>query len=84
MPFAAHIAQTGSVTELLFTDPLYLNWFYPQNSELLHADGLLLLGNDFLSPLLNLAWLGLALLAALVHRAPLRGRRRQPSPRSPR
>lgn len=64
MPFAAHIAQTGSVTGLLFTDPLYLNWFYPQNSELIHADGLLLLGNDFLSPLLNLAWLGLALFAA--------------------
>jgi hypothetical protein len=64
MPFAAHIAQTGSVTELLFTDPLYLNWFYPQVSELLHADGLLLFGNDFLSPLLNLAWLGLALFAA--------------------
>jgi hypothetical protein len=64
MPFAAHIAQTGSVTELLFTDPLYLNWFYPQVSELLHADGLLLLGNDFLSPLLNLAWLALALFAA--------------------
>lgn len=64
MPFAAHIAQTGSVTNLLYTDPLYLNWFYPQNSELLHADGLLLFGNDFLSPLLNLAWLGLALLAA--------------------
>ena len=64
MPFAAHIAQTGSVTELLYTDPLYLNWFYPQNSELIHADGLLLFGNDFLSPLLNLGWLGLALLAA--------------------
>ena len=39
MPFAAHIAQTGSVTALLFTDPLYLNWFYPQVSELLHAGG---------------------------------------------
>jgi hypothetical protein len=64
MPFAAHIAQTGSVTKLLFTDPLYLNWFYPQVSELIHADGLLLLGNDFLSPLLNLGWLGLALFAA--------------------
>jgi hypothetical protein len=64
MPFAAHIAQTGSVTDLLFVDPLYLNWFYPQNSELLHAGGLLVFGNDFLSPLLNLGWLGLALLAA--------------------
>jgi hypothetical protein len=63
MPLAAHIAGTGSVTELLFTDPLYLNWFYPQVSELLHADGLMVLGDDFLSPLLNLAWLGFALLA---------------------
>ena len=63
MPLAAHIAQTGSVTSLLYTDPLYLNWFYPQVSELLHAGGLLLFGNDFLSPLINLAWLGLALFA---------------------
>jgi hypothetical protein len=64
LPFSAHIAHTGSVTELLFTDPLYLNWFYPQVSELLHADGLLVLGDDVLSPLLNLAWLGVALMAA--------------------
>jgi hypothetical protein len=63
MPLAAHIAQTGSVTSLLYTDPLYLNWFYPQVSELVHAGGILLYGNDFLSPLLNMAWLGLALFA---------------------
>jgi hypothetical protein len=63
MPLAAHIAQTGSVTQLLYTDPLYLNWFYPQVSELIHAGGIMLFGNDFLSPLLNLAWLGLALFA---------------------
>ena len=37
MPLAAHIAQTGSITGLLYTDPLYLNWFYPQVSELIHA-----------------------------------------------
>ncbi len=63
MPLAAHIAQSGSVTSLLYTDPLYLNWFYPQVSELIHAGGILLYGNDFLSPLLNMAWLGLALFA---------------------
>ena len=63
MPLAAHIAQSGSVTSLLYTDPLYLNWFYPQVSELVHAAGILLYGNDFLSPLLNMAWLGLALFA---------------------
>jgi len=64
MPFAAHIAQTGSVTSLLYTDTLYLNWFYPQNSELLHAVALLAVGDDFLSPLLNYAWLGMGLVAA--------------------
>ena len=63
LPLAAHIAETGSVTSLLYTDPLYLNWFYPQVSELVHAGGILLYGNDFLSPLLNMAWLGLALFA---------------------
>jgi hypothetical protein len=63
LPLAAHIADTGSVTSLLYTDPLYLNWFYPQVSELFHAGGLMLFGNDFLSPLLNMAWLGLALFA---------------------
>jgi len=63
LPFSAHIAQTGSVTELLFTDPLYLNWFYPQNSELLNADFLLLFGDDFLAPFLNLGWLGVAIVA---------------------
>src|SRR3954468_17489212 len=63
MPLAAHLAGTGSITGLLYTDPLYLNWFYPQVSELLHAGGLLLFGNDFLSPLVNMAWLGLAMFA---------------------
>jgi hypothetical protein len=63
LPLAAHIADTGSVTGLLYTDPLYLNWFYPQVSELLHASGILLFGNDFLSALINMAWLGLALFA---------------------
>ncbi len=63
LPLAAHLAGTGSITGLLYTDPLYLNWFYPQVSELLHGGGILLFGNDFLSPLLNLAWLGLALFA---------------------
>ena len=57
-----------------FTDPLYLNWFYPQISELLHADGLLLFGNDFLSPLLNLGLARPRAVRRLVHRPPLRRR----------
>ncbi len=63
-PFAARFAAEGSINALHFTDPEYLHWFYPQNSELLHAAGILLFDHDLLSPLLNLGWLGLALLAA--------------------
>ncbi|MGH2984922.1 MAG: hypothetical protein ACRDK5_11860 [Solirubrobacterales bacterium] len=63
-PFAARIAETGSVWGLHFTDPLYLNWFYPQNSELLHGAGIVLFDRDLFSPLVNFAWLGVALLAA--------------------
>jgi hypothetical protein len=63
-PFAARIADSGSVWGLHFTDPLYLNWFYPQNSELLHGAGITLFERDLFSPLVNFAWLGIALLAA--------------------
>jgi len=63
-PFAARIADTGSVWGMHFTDPLYLNWFYPQNSELLHAAGIVLFNRDLFSPLVNFGWLGVTLLAA--------------------
>jgi hypothetical protein len=62
-PFAARIADTGSVWGMHFTDPLYLNWFYPQNSELLHGAGIVLFDRDLLSPFVNFGWLGVALLA---------------------
>jgi hypothetical protein len=63
-PFAARIADTGSVWGMHFTDPLYLNWFYPENSELLHGAGIVLSGRDIFSPLVNFGWLGVAFLAA--------------------
>ena len=63
-PFAARIAQTGSYLPLHFTDTQYLNWFYPENSELLHAAGNVLFDFDLLSPWIGIAWLGLALCAA--------------------
>jgi hypothetical protein len=62
-PFAARIADTGSVWGMHFIDPLYLNWFYPQNSELLHGAGIVLFDRDLLSPFVNFGWLGIALLA---------------------
>ena len=63
-PFAARIADTGSVWGMHFTDPLYLNWFYPENSELLHGAGITLFDRDIFSPLINFGWLGVAFLAA--------------------
>jgi hypothetical protein len=64
LPFATDFAQSSSVTGLHFTDPLFLNWFYPQNSELVHGVAIQLTGRDTLSLFVNLGWLALALLAA--------------------
>ena len=65
MSFSARFAQTGHVGPLHFTDPLKLAaWFYPQNSELVHGIGIVFLKTDFLSPLMNLMWVALCLLAA--------------------
>src|SRR4051794_14820773 len=63
-PFAARIADSGSAWGMHFIDPRYLNWFYPENSELLHAAGIVLFDRDVASPLVNFGWLGVALLAA--------------------
>ena len=64
-PFAARFVQDAQVGALHFTEVLRLTvWFYPQNSELLHSAGVLFLGNDFLSPLINIGWMALCLLAA--------------------
>src|SRR3954454_13851692 len=65
MSFSARFAQKGHIGPLHFTDPLKLAaWFYPQNSELLHGIGIVFLKTDFLSPLVNLVWVALCLLAA--------------------
>lgn len=63
MPFAAQFAQTGTITQLHYTQADPLIAFYPANSELLHSVALQAFGSDALSPLFNLGWLGLALLA---------------------
>ena len=63
LPQSAVFVQTGSVTGLHFTDPYFLNWYYPANSELLHAVGMLSFDRDWLSPLVNHAFLALGLLA---------------------
>jgi hypothetical protein len=64
LPFAVDMVQTHSVVGLHHTDTVFTNWFYPQNSELLHGVGILLTGRDTLSLFLNLGWLAVAFLAA--------------------
>jgi hypothetical protein len=65
MPFAARMAQEGSTVHLLYTDPLRLAaWYYPQTSELIHGSAIVIFKSDWLSPLINLVWLSLGLLAA--------------------
>ena len=64
MPFAVHMVQTHSVVGMDHVDTVFTAWFYPQNSELLHAVGILLTGRDTLSLFVNLGWLAVAFLAA--------------------
>ena len=63
MPFAARFVQDHSVTAIHYFDS-GVTAFYPASSELVHAFGILTMGNDVLSPLLNTLWLGVALLAS--------------------
>ncbi|HEY5816642.1 MAG TPA: hypothetical protein VIS95_09955 [Solirubrobacterales bacterium] len=64
MPFAVEMAHSHSVTGVHYTETVFTNWFYPQNSELLHAVGILIVERDTLSLFLNFGWLAIAFLAA--------------------
>lgn len=65
MSFSARMAQEAQVGPILFTDPLATaSWFYPQNSELHHAIGIVFFGHDLASPIVNLLWLAFGLFAA--------------------
>ncbi|HEY2716058.1 MAG TPA: hypothetical protein VGI73_07545 [Solirubrobacterales bacterium] len=55
-PFAAGFFQSGDTWRLHLIAPQFLAWFYPANSEVLHAAGMLAFGRDLLSPLMNLGW----------------------------
>jgi hypothetical protein len=55
-PFAAGFFQSGDTWSLHFIAPQFLAWFYPANSEIFHAVGMLAFSRDVLSPLLNLGW----------------------------
>lgn len=55
-PFAVGFFQSGDTWSLHFIAPQFLAWFYPANSEIFHAVGMLAFSRDVLSPLLNLGW----------------------------
>jgi hypothetical protein len=63
-PFAAGFFQSGDTWGLHFIAPQFLAWFYPANSEVVHAIGMVAFGRDILSPLLNLGWFVGCLAAA--------------------
>jgi hypothetical protein len=63
-PFAAGFFQSGDTWGLHFIAPQFLAWFYPANSEVFHAVGMLAFDRDVLSPLLNLGWFVGCLVAA--------------------
>jgi hypothetical protein len=71
-PFAAGFFQTGNTIDLHFIAPQFLAWFYPANSEVIGAVGMLAFSRDLLSPLLNLGWLLGCLLACWCIGRPFR------------
>src|SRR5436190_745263 len=64
MPLATRWAQTSHIGPIFFFDPIYFASFYPANSELFHALGVLVYNRDVLSPLLNGGWLAVSFLGA--------------------
>jgi hypothetical protein len=63
LPLAARYSELHSITGV-FHDVDNLSGFYPVNVELLHSLGMVFLGNDLLSMVMNLGWGIVALLAA--------------------
>ena len=64
MPLSAKFVQTGSLGDIFFFDPIFFASFYPANSEVLHAVPILAFDRDIVSPVLNLGFLGIGLLAS--------------------
>ncbi len=64
MPLSARYAADGDLGAIDYFDPIFFASYYPANSEVLHSVPLLGYGRDILSPLLNLGFLAIGLLAA--------------------
>jgi hypothetical protein len=64
MPLATRFANGAHFGAIDYFDPIFFASYYPANSEVFHAVGIAAYDRDVLSPLLNLAWLGLGLTGA--------------------
>ena len=64
MPLATRFAHGSHFGAVDYFDPIFFASFYPANSEVVHATGILAFDRDILSPLLNLGWLTLGLTSA--------------------
>jgi hypothetical protein len=63
LPAAARFVQTGRIFDLQSFDGGTTTFFYPEASALFHGFGMSAFHSDLLSPLINLVWLALTLLA---------------------
>jgi hypothetical protein len=63
LPQAARFVQDASVTGIHFFDSEPLTAYYPATASLFHGFGIMAFGGDPMSPLLNLGWVAMALLA---------------------
>ncbi len=63
LPMATRWIQTGSVGHVQYFDSDAITAFYPANAELVHGWGILTTGGDLLSPIVDVVWLVLALVA---------------------
>jgi hypothetical protein len=64
MPIAARFVQDASTWHIHYIDRVGLVSWYPATSEMFHALFMTYFGSDGFSPLLNIGWLALAMLAA--------------------
>jgi hypothetical protein len=64
MPYAARFVQLHNIRHLQYFDDGAITAFYPANSELIHAFGIVLFGNDVLSPSIDVVWGAAALCCA--------------------
>ena len=64
MPLAARWADGAHFGVIDYFDPIFFASYYPANSEIFHAVGIVAFDRDILSPLINLGWLALGLTSA--------------------